>query len=331
MAYWKDKRQVAALFEERGYLLDPSVRQAQEFGVKRFVYEHPDNHLKADVFCDDLVMAHTIPFGGRLELGGPAITVTDLLLTKLQIHEFTDNDLIDCMVLLAEHQPGDTIDTDLHRRHHAQGLGLLPQRRAQPGAGSRPRSARRPRASRASSRVARPSATSRRPPTRSTVRRRRRSGSCGPGSVTASAGTKKSRRSTGNPFARRRRRPAAWHLPDERGTPPRRPPVRGRARRAVPRARRRSRPARAGVALRPAGAVCAVPWRTGDARHAAASCRTARTPRRGSAGPPRRREARRATRRACRRSSAPVPQRLRVLPRRRSRRTAAVSTAMRRS
>ena len=28
-----DKRQVAALFEERGYLLDPAVRQAQEFGV----------------------------------------------------------------------------------------------------------------------------------------------------------------------------------------------------------------------------------------------------------------------------------------------------------
>ena len=111
MAYWKDKRQVAALFEERGYLLDPAVRQAQEFGVKRFVYEHPDSHLKADVFCDDLVMAHTIPFGGRLELGGPAITVTDLLLTKLQIHEFTENDLIDCIVLLAEHEPGDTIDT----------------------------------------------------------------------------------------------------------------------------------------------------------------------------------------------------------------------------
>jgi hypothetical protein len=112
MAYWKDKRQLAALFEQRGYVLDPAVRQAQEFGVKRFVFEHPDNHLKADVFCDDLVMAHTIPFGGRLELDAPAITVTDLLLTKLQIHEFTDNDLMDCIVLLAEHEPGDTIDTD---------------------------------------------------------------------------------------------------------------------------------------------------------------------------------------------------------------------------
>lgn len=106
IGYWKDRRQVAALFEERGYELDPVVRQAQEFGVKRFVYEQPDSHLKADVFFDELVMAHTIPFQGRLELAGPAITVTDLLLTKLQIHEFTDNDLIDCLVLLAEHEAG---------------------------------------------------------------------------------------------------------------------------------------------------------------------------------------------------------------------------------
>ena len=110
-AYWKDRQQVARLFEERGYVLDPAVRQAQEFGVKRFVYEQPDGHLKADVFFDELVMAHTIPFQGRLELSGTAITVTDLLLTKLQIHEFTDNDLIDCLVLLAEHETGAAIDT----------------------------------------------------------------------------------------------------------------------------------------------------------------------------------------------------------------------------
>jgi hypothetical protein len=111
MAYWKDRRRIAAVFEERGYLLDPVVRQAQEFGVKRFVYEHPESRLKADVFFDELVMAHTIAFHGRLELDATAITVTDLLLTKLQIHEFTDNDLIDCLVLLAEHEAGDAIDT----------------------------------------------------------------------------------------------------------------------------------------------------------------------------------------------------------------------------
>jgi hypothetical protein len=116
MAYSKQKRQIAALFEERGYVLDPTIRLAQEFGIKRFVYEHPSSHLKVDVFFDELVMAHTVDFGGRLELDSPTITVTDLLLTKLQIHEFTANDLIDSIVLLAEHEVGsagpETIDRD---------------------------------------------------------------------------------------------------------------------------------------------------------------------------------------------------------------------------
>jgi hypothetical protein len=49
-------------------------------------------------------MAHTIPFAGRLELDDQTIDLADLLLTKLQIHEFTENDLIDCIVLLAEHE-----------------------------------------------------------------------------------------------------------------------------------------------------------------------------------------------------------------------------------
>jgi hypothetical protein len=116
MAYSKQRRQIAALFEERGYVLDPAIRMAQEFGIKRFVYEHPESHLKVDVFFDELVMAHTVEFAGRLELDSPTITVTDLLLTKLQIHEFTANDLIDSIVLLAEHEVGPagpgTIDRD---------------------------------------------------------------------------------------------------------------------------------------------------------------------------------------------------------------------------
>jgi len=106
VAYSKQKREIAALFEGRGYVLDPSIRAAQEFGIKRFVYAQPGTGLKADVFLDELVMAHTVDFHRRLELDTPTITVTDLLLTKLQIHEFTANDLIDCIVLLAEYDLG---------------------------------------------------------------------------------------------------------------------------------------------------------------------------------------------------------------------------------
>ena len=106
MGVWKQNRDVARMFEERGYLPDPEIKQAQEFGVKRLIHEHPDTGIKIDVFMDDLVMAHTVPFGGRLELDDPTISVTDLLLSKLQIHEITENDLIDTVVLLADHDLG---------------------------------------------------------------------------------------------------------------------------------------------------------------------------------------------------------------------------------
>src|SRR6185312_7109972 len=62
MAYTKQKRDIAAMLEERGYVLDPDIRMAQEFGIKRFVYENHENGLKVDVFFDELVMAHTIQF-----------------------------------------------------------------------------------------------------------------------------------------------------------------------------------------------------------------------------------------------------------------------------
>jgi hypothetical protein len=119
MAYSKQKRAIAALFEERGYVLDPVIRLAQEYGIKRFVYERPGTGLKADVFFDQLVMAHTVDFHGRLELDTPTITVTDLLLTKLQIHEFTSNDLLDCIVLLAEHELGTAAKHMINRSYIA--------------------------------------------------------------------------------------------------------------------------------------------------------------------------------------------------------------------
>jgi hypothetical protein len=106
MAYTKQRRDIATMLEERGYVLDPDIRRAQEFGIKRFVYDNHANGLKVDVFFDELVMAHTIQFNGRLDLHDQTVGLTDLLLTKLQIHEFTENDLIDCIVLLAEHDIG---------------------------------------------------------------------------------------------------------------------------------------------------------------------------------------------------------------------------------
>ena len=114
--YAKEQKQIEHLLEKDGYLADPTIKQAHEWGVKRLIYQNPETHIKIDVFMDELVMAHTIPFKGRLELDFPTIGLADLLLSKVQIHEITENDLIDTIVLLAEHDlgPGDAelIDTE---------------------------------------------------------------------------------------------------------------------------------------------------------------------------------------------------------------------------
>jgi hypothetical protein len=66
---------------------------------------------------DALVMAHSIKFADRLELADPCISLADLVLSKLQIHEMTANDLIDLTVLLGEHRIGAQAagQIDLHR------------------------------------------------------------------------------------------------------------------------------------------------------------------------------------------------------------------------
>lgn len=97
----KQSTRVVAFFEENGYRMDPEIRQSQEFGIKRHIYLAPQGRYKVDVFLDDLIMAHTLQLRGRLELPGPTLQVSDLLLSKLQIHQITRNDLVDLMVLFA--------------------------------------------------------------------------------------------------------------------------------------------------------------------------------------------------------------------------------------
>ena len=65
---------------------------------------------------DELVMAHTLSYRDRLELSAPTLPVTDLLLSKLQVHEMTANDLIDMTILLLEHETSDSPQPDVIHR-----------------------------------------------------------------------------------------------------------------------------------------------------------------------------------------------------------------------
>lgn len=86
------------------------------FGNKRLVYFNTANKYHVDVFLDKLEFSHDVLFGqkpgsGRLELDYPTISLADIVLEKLQIHNINRKDIVDLMILFAGHEP-DTTQSD---------------------------------------------------------------------------------------------------------------------------------------------------------------------------------------------------------------------------
>jgi hypothetical protein len=103
MSYRKHRDKVKELFDRIGYLKRKATLSSA--ASERQIYYHPKGWFYVDVFFDQLLVSnHTIDFRGRLELDYPTITVTDMLLEKVQMWEaFGVKDLKDCLLLLRAH------------------------------------------------------------------------------------------------------------------------------------------------------------------------------------------------------------------------------------
>ncbi len=103
-------RKLAAALGEIGY--EPEVRFNAMHGDRRMAFHGPSGKL--DVFVGAFEMCHRLEFEERLGLDRPTLTVSDLLLTKLQIVELNAKDAEDAAVLLRAHDlgdgPGDHVD-----------------------------------------------------------------------------------------------------------------------------------------------------------------------------------------------------------------------------
>jgi len=99
-------------YEQR--MLQPFYRQEN-----RQIYIDNFNKRVVDVFYDKVVMCHTINFNNRLEADSPTIPLAELFLTKMQIFEFTEKDLKDTIVLLREHEVGETDKETINCAHIA--------------------------------------------------------------------------------------------------------------------------------------------------------------------------------------------------------------------
>lgn len=102
---WKQIRDVL----EKGCKLKPDRMVNAIFGDRRLVYFHPTSRFPIDVFFETLEFSHILRFGdfpghARLRLDFPTLTLADITLEKLQIHQINRKDLIDLMVLLLGHE-----------------------------------------------------------------------------------------------------------------------------------------------------------------------------------------------------------------------------------
>ena len=96
------------MFDELGYVADRQVALATD-GQHRF-FVHPETRLGVDVYFDQMNYCHPVVFEGRLRADPNTLPLAELLLAKMQIVQLTEKDIKDTIVLLLEHQVGDTDD-----------------------------------------------------------------------------------------------------------------------------------------------------------------------------------------------------------------------------
>jgi hypothetical protein len=98
----RDRRAVAELLVANGYVPDRQYNAL--YGHKQLYFVDPARERPVDVLVDRLEMCHSLTFADRLALDRPTLPLAELLLSKLQVVKVNRKDLLDALILLAEHQ-----------------------------------------------------------------------------------------------------------------------------------------------------------------------------------------------------------------------------------
>ena len=113
----RKRRRLATLLQRFGYAENYDVSTATAAAALQFVRPcehdggqgtqpvHADDHI--DVFLDTFRMDHDIALARRLRIEPYTVSLSDLLLTKLQIFRLNEKDVRDIVTLLADAEVGD--------------------------------------------------------------------------------------------------------------------------------------------------------------------------------------------------------------------------------
>jgi hypothetical protein len=100
----KDRGAFYELLATEGYT--PDKRHNALFGGKQAYFVDVARNRPVDVLVDSLEMCHRFEFKDRLGASKPTLPLAELLLSKLQIVKINRKDVLDALVLLAEHPLG---------------------------------------------------------------------------------------------------------------------------------------------------------------------------------------------------------------------------------
>ena len=115
----RDRSAFYELLADEGYT--PDKRHNALFGGTQAYFVDVPRNRPVDVLVDKLDMCHKLEFSDRLALSSPTLPLAELLLSKLQVVKINRKDVLDALVLLAEHPLG-TDDGAPDSRH---GLGSI--------------------------------------------------------------------------------------------------------------------------------------------------------------------------------------------------------------
>jgi hypothetical protein len=116
-----DARRWRDLLEANGY--DADVQFNSLHGSQRLLHFDMANNRQLDTFVSVFAMCHTIDLEDRLPDDSPTLAPEDILLTKLQIFEVNDKDLIDSIALLLSHPVVSGDNPGINRERLAKVLG----------------------------------------------------------------------------------------------------------------------------------------------------------------------------------------------------------------
>jgi len=115
----RDRAAVYQLLEAEGYT--PDRRHNALFGGHQGYFVDVARNRPVDVLVDKLEMCHRFDFSDRLTRSKPTLPLAELLLSKLQVVKINRKDVLDALVLLAEHPLGE----DDGHPDSALGLGAI--------------------------------------------------------------------------------------------------------------------------------------------------------------------------------------------------------------